>query len=208
VRAAWVLLVLAGCKPPAEATLDEYLRLVGKKDFAPAYALMSADYRRDHDRAAFDREAQAAPTQRRAAAKVSYRAEVSLAGFPSVPLVWEDSAWRLARDPLDTFPQDSPEAALQSFTRAIEAERWQIVLRFIPARYRSNITADILRSRWAGAVREDLLHQLAAVPRPFKPDTIELSNGGDDARIRFGDRKQLHLVRDRDDNQWKVESID
>ncbi len=210
LRGALVLLVVAGCahsQPSGpEATLRAFgdaLR-AGRTD--QAYALMSADYRRTHDREAFAHSL--GPDVTRAAArlrdaKLELRADVELADGERLTLVEEPDGWRFAHDPLDVYPQQAPDEALRSFLRAVERKRWEVVLRFIPQRYRNTITADALKQRWEGDRAAELKQQLAAV-RAHLDEPIELS--GDEARLPVGERKQVRLIRE--DGRWKIETLE
>jgi len=87
--------------------------------------------------------------------------------------------------------------------RAVERKRWDVVLRFIPQRYRSTITADSLKERWEGAGAAELKAQLVVV-KAHLDEPIELT--GDEARLPVGERKQVKLVRE--EGLWKVETLE
>jgi hypothetical protein len=169
-----------------------------------AYTMMSADYRRTHDRAAFAHAL--APADRRPlslrGARVELRADADLGDGEKLPLVFEDGQWRIARDPLDFYPQRAPEEALRSFLRAIDHQRWDVVLRFVPQRYRATITAELARKHWEGERRAEMQAELADV-RAHLTEPMEIS--GDEARLTLGERKQVKLVRE--DGLWKVETL-
>ena len=206
-----VALALAGCVHQTSAGPDQTLRAFadavheGRTD--AAYALMSTDYRKSHDRDAFARSL--GPAAQRAAArlrdgKIALRAEVELADGERLGLVEEAEGWRFARDPLDFYPQRAPDEALRSFLRAVERKRWEVLLRFIPQRYRATITADSLRARWGeGAGAVELQQQLAQV-RAHLDEPLELT--GDEARLPVAERKQVKLVRE--EGVWKVETLE
>jgi hypothetical protein len=171
-----------------------------------AYALMSAEYRHAHDREAFARSLQ--PAEKKALARlgdgrIQLRAEVELADGERLALVDDPDGWRFARDPLDLYPQHAPDEALRSFVRAVERKRWEVVLRFIPNRYRATVTAESLQQSWEGERRKELLAQLTAV-KAHLDEPLELA--GDEARLPVAERKQAKLVRE--DNLWKVETLE
>jgi hypothetical protein len=205
-----VAAVAAGCPHRAPSGPEETLRAfadavhAGRTD--AAYALMSAEYKRNHDRDAFARSL--GPAEQRAAArlrdgKIELRAEVELGDGERLALVEERDGWRIARDPLDFYPQRAPDEALRSFLRAVERKRWNVVLRFIPQRFRATITSDTLKQRWEGAQAAEL-HAQVAVVRAHLEEPMELS--GDEARLPVGERKQVKLVRE--DGLWKVETLE
>ena len=210
LRALPLVLVLAGCahRPPSgpAATVRAFAAAVRAGRIDDAYALMSADYRRTHDRETFQKSL--GPEAERAAAHLSGRplevhAEVELADGERLSLVEGPRGWRFAHDPLDFYPQRTPEEALRSFVRAAERKRWDVVLRFIPQRYRSTITAASLKDRWEGDHAAELRRQLEAV-RAHLDEPMELA--GDEARLPVGERKQAKLVRE--EGLWKIETLE
>ncbi|HZS38462.1 MAG TPA: hypothetical protein VFF06_16620 [Polyangia bacterium] len=208
------LLVAAGCpRPPAaavgpESALQAYLNAVAAGRLDEAYNWMSADYRKTHDRAAFER----ALGDRRGAeklrgARVELEAEAQLPDGERLPLVMENGAWRLARDPLDFYPQRTPAEALRSFLRAVENRRYEVVVRFVPSRYRATVTVDAVRARWEGERRAELGQQLDAIRAALaRGEPLELGPPEGEARLQLGERKQAKLVRE--DGDWKIESLE
>ena len=58
------LVLVLGCHPPPlgpESALDAYLDALAKNNLGRAWELLSADYRKSHDRAAFERAVAADP---------------------------------------------------------------------------------------------------------------------------------------------------
>lgn len=211
MRALCLVVVAAvGCAPKPAAGPGDTLRAfadairAGRTD--EAYALMSADYKKTHDRDAFAHSL--GPAEQRAAGhlakgRVELRAEVELADGEHLSLVQEPDGWRFARDPLDIYPQRAPDEALRSFVRAVERKRWDVVLRFIPQHFRSTITADSLKERWEGAGAGELKAQLVVV-KAHLDEPLELT--GDEARLPVGERKQVKLVRE--EGLWRVETLE
>lgn len=209
-RLALASLALAACVTPRSAgpteTLAAFESALAAGRLDDAYALMSTAYKQTHDKDAFARSL--GPAERRAAArwkpgKVELRAEVQLTDGETLPLVEENGAWRFARDPLDFYPQRAPDEALRSFLRAVEHKRWDVVLRFVPDKYRAQVTADAVRDRWEGERKPELAQQLAQV-RAHLSEPIEIA--GDEARLVVAERKQVKLVRE--DGVWKVETLE
>lgn len=210
--AAALLLLVTGCAHHAPAGPDDTVRAfaaavaAGRTD--EAYALMSAEYRAGHGRDAFVRSLPS-PSSRgqsalgRLSGHAQLRAEVELGDGERLSLVQEPDGWRFARDPLDLYPQRAPDEALRSFVRAVERKRWDVVLRFIPQKYRNTITAETLQKSWEGERRTELMAQLATA-RAHLDEPIELV--GDEARLPLGERKQAKLVRE--DGVWKIETLE
>jgi hypothetical protein len=202
---------VASCRHAAvgpEAVFDAYARAIAAGRLDEAYALLASDYKKAHDRAAFERavkspDGRGVARLRARTVAVELQAEVELSDGDRLPLVSEHGQWRLARDPLDFYPQKTPLEALRSFIRAVENHRYDVVYRFVPNRYRANITVDKLRDRWEGERREELLGQLFQV-RAHLSDPLEVS--GDEAHVTVGERKQARLVHE--DDVWKVETLE
>ncbi len=208
---ALLALLSAGCPPPREAgpveTLRAYVAAVRAGKLDRAYALMSAEYRRTHDRAAFERALGApASVEPLGSARVELQAEAILPGGERLPLAREGSTWRIARDPLDFYGQRTPEEALRSFARAVEQHRYEVAIRFVPARYRGEVTVDALRARWEGERRAELTAQLQAVRDALaRGEPIELGPE-EEARLQVGERKQAKLIREG--GLWKIQALE
>src|SRR5439155_5602410 len=160
-----------------------------------AYHWMSSEYRKTHDRAAFERAiGDRRDAEKLRGARVELTAEAQLAGGEKLPLVVGNGAWRLARDPLDFYPARTPADALRSFARAVENRRYEIVARFVPSRYRATVTVDAVRARWEGERRAELMQQLEAIRAALaRGEPFELGPPDGEARLPLGDRKQAKL---------------
>jgi hypothetical protein len=195
-----------GCPPPTapgpERTLLDYRAAVAQRRYDRAYALLSDEYRAHHDRASFERALAEAPARAVEARRIDLRAEAILPDGERLPLVLEHGEWRIDRDPLDLYPQATPDAALRSFLRAVEQKRYDVLLRFVPARYRSAFTVEALRLRWEGDGAAPLRQELALV-RAHLSEPLEIS--GNQARLTVGEHKQARLTRE--DGLWRVEAL-
>ncbi len=192
-----------------DETLRRYLDAVRGGRVDEAYTLMSESYRRDHDRAAFERALREhRPDVERAVALLSrgaaveLRAEARAGDGETLPLVVEGGQWRVAADPLDFYPQGTPAEALRSFIRAVERRRWDVVLRFVPAQDRRAVTIEQLRSRWEGDKRAEIAEEIAEV-RAHLGEPLEVSS--DAARLPLGERREARLVRE--EGAWRVEAL-
>ncbi len=215
VRLLPLVALLAGCVPPAttpspDAALRRYLAAVRAARYDEAYAMMSAPYRKDHDLAGFERGLRdhkddvdsALARLASGGATVELRAEARYGDGQTLVLVAEGGAWRIAGDPLDFYPQATPAEALRSFVRAVDNKRWEVVYRFVPAKYKKSLTLDQLRARWEGDKRAELADELAEV-RAHLGDPLDVS--GDEARLGLGERRQARLVRE--EGAWRVEAL-
>jgi hypothetical protein len=205
-----VLLLLGiGChqgqsKPAAQ--LLRYLDLLHRGKVAAAYGLLSEEYRGACDLQCFTRRAAAQRgavesmrSQVRAGAyQVELRAgvqlgaqELRLGGPPD-----KRGAWLLSGDPLDFYPQDAeagPLRALRSFLAAVERRRYDVVLRFVPAKLHREVSEADLRARWEGPEQKSLREQVELVRQHLgEPLVVE----GAEARLPLGERREVRLVQE------------
>jgi hypothetical protein len=196
---------------PADAVVA-YGQALERGDLRAAYQQMSARYRRLVPFERFARElggAQAAReggrVVRLAGERGRSRAEVSLAPGERALLVQDAGAWRLDSPPLPTLQQETPRAALRAFVQALEAGRYDRLIELAPARYRSAVTVERLRSYWQAQPPERRRALIAAlrlsVDRPIVED-------GNDAYVVMGPESgipgQVRLVKE--EGLWRVEN--
>jgi hypothetical protein len=216
VRKALLVLVLAACgASPARQPLsavDAYAAALRAGDFGRAYELMSSRYRREHSRDDFVRMMKDSPQEvKQTAARLTSsnrRVEVA-ARFvyddlrDELPLVLEDGGWKIASDPLEFYPQDTPSHALRSFVRAIELRRYDVVLRFVPNRWRQEMNEAKVREQFEGEKREEVVQMMRLLGANLE-NPIEQE--GDKARMPYGERFEVKFIRE--DGVWKVADPD
>jgi hypothetical protein len=131
---------------------------------------------------------------------VAPRVELTLALGEQVPLVLEAGHWRIDGPVYEAWGQATPRAALQTFIRALDARRYDIVLRLVPDRYRAGLSADRLRAFWEGDRKDE--HQ-ALLARVRAAVHGSLTETGDEARLLLAPDRTVKLVREG--GQWKIE---
>jgi hypothetical protein len=204
----------ASCAHPARGpadTLAGFGAALEKSDYAAAYALMSADYRQRMPLADFRAQLEAAGAEvpaaarrlRQAAPRTPMRIEVEVDLGDKLALVLEDGQWRVAGQPFDPYAQKSPRAALRSFIRALEARRYDVVLRLVPNRYRAGVNADKMRDYWEGARRAENQKLLERLRQNVDAPIVET---GDEARMPYGDDFEVKFARE--DGLWKISDPD
>lgn len=126
-------------------------------------------------------------------------------------------------DPLDFYPQDTPERALRAFLRALAAERYDVLLRFCPrgvlatllpegeptsaetpaqrAAQKSAMVAELKR-RFGGDGAARLRSQVEAVSKRLGEPMIR---EGDLARLPIGDGAEARLLLE--EGTWRVERL-
>ena len=203
----------AGCahaqRGPAEV-LSDFGAAVDRKDYAAAYALMAADYRRRIPFDDFRRQLDGGGPEVQAighrlkdeAARTPLQIDVEVDLGQKLALILEGGQWRVAAHPFDLYAQQTPRAALRSFVRAVELGHYDALLRLIPNRYRVTVTVEKLHDYWEGerkSANRKLLKDLRAnIGAPI----VET---GDEARMPFGDNSEARFLRE--DGVWKVEDV-
>ncbi|MBC8074170.1 MAG: hypothetical protein IAG13_37970 [Deltaproteobacteria bacterium] len=108
--------------------------------------------------------------------------------------------WRFAEDPSDVYAQRTPEQALRALVWATRNERWDVVLRLAPRRYRIGLSEEDLAAAWTQgeqaatlrAARDRIAAQLGT-PVPHDDHEAKLELGG------------THAVRlEREGDAWVV----
>ena len=136
-------------------------------------------------------EALGAPTS------VRPEATVHLAPARIAEVVWTDDGWRFRTDPTVLYPQSTPREALTSLVRASLNERWDVMLRLAPRRYRLGLAEADLAVAWtegeyAAALaesRDRLARHLEATVQRDAHQAILVYGDGRVARLeREGDR--------------------
>lgn len=212
----WAALFLGACQRFASSdplsTARRYLDLIANEELSAAYHMMDDDFQNRCDKPCFVRQVQSqrsllleARTQLRAGqARVEMSAQLPLPEGPALRLIrsaGSDGPYLFADNPLDFYPQNTPEQALRSFIRALTARRYSTLLRFVPQSLEGQYTVDALRQRFEGADRTALLAQLAAIElhlvEPFVFD-----KEGQAARLPLGESKEARLLLE--EGRWRV----
>ncbi len=202
-----------GCRPSSgpEATLDRYARLLQKRDYATAYDLMSGDYRARVTRDEYVKQMRDAPREvddtadklraNRTAVEVS--AEFTFGLGESLRMVQERGRWRIAHDAFNYYDQASPRAALRAFVRAYQLQRWDVMLRFVPAAYAAKMTAEKVQLQFTGPSKD----QIEALVAMLSANTNEpISESGNVATLNYGVTNEVSFVRE--DGIWKIKDLD
>jgi hypothetical protein len=217
VAACALVLVLPACAHRAEApgdTLAAFGGAVERKDYATAYGLTSAEFRKRVPFAAFQAELEAGGADaqalgrrlREGASTAPLRAEVDVDLGEKLPLVYEGGGWRVDGQPFEIWSQKSPRAALRSFVRALERRRYDVALRLVPNRYRQGLSVEKLRDYWEGTDRKADNAQLLERLRAAVAAGVPIVEVGDEAHMPYGDKSEVRFVRE--DGAWKIEDPD
>jgi hypothetical protein len=216
MRSLLVVIALAACASNASrplAAVDDYVGALRSGDFGKAYDLMSEKYKRDHTREEFVRLLKESPGEvNQTILKLTSsnrRVDVE-ARFvyddlrDELDLVAEDGGWRIAGNPLDFYPQDTPQHALRSFLRAVETKRYDVVLRFVPDAYKDKqMTTDKIKEQFEGDKKEEIDQMIRLLTANLE-NPIE--QNGDSARMPYGAHSEVKFKLE--DGVWKIDDPD
>ncbi len=207
---AVLLVACSGGKGPSQ-TLDKYGRALKNHDFGEAYDLMSSSFRGKVSREDYVRMMRDNPREvdetadrlrgKRGSMEVSAEFEYGLGD--TMRLVQEGGYWKISTNPLGFYDQTSPKAALRSFIRAYRLERWDVMLRFVPAAYKEKMDAAKMKQQFTGPSREQMETLINTLEANVDEPIIERGN---DARMSYGDRFTVVFVKE--DSAWKLKDLD
>ena len=93
--------------------------------------------------------------------------------------------------------------ALRSFVRAFRAKRWDVMLQYVPADYRKEMTVETVREQFAGANKAAMDELMASVEANLDaPIAVQ----GPEARMAYGDLREVVFRRESDG--WKIQDLD
>jgi hypothetical protein len=209
--AALVAGACGGGSSGPRSTLDRYSEALASHDYGKAYGLMSRSFQAKHSRDEFIRTMrenarEAGETAARLKASpesAEVTAEFGYGLGDSMRLVQEGGDWRIASNPVAFYDQSTPRAALRSFLRAYRLQRWDILLRFVPTKYRERMDVGKLREQFAGAHREEMEVRMNMLEANLEEPIVDKNN---EARMPYGERYEVKFVRE--DGDWKIKDID
>ncbi len=212
VLALAVACLSGGCAPskgPAQ-TLDRYGQALKDHDYAQAYDLMSASFRgkvsrEDYVRMMRDNPREVDETADRLRGKhgsLEVSAEFEYGLGDQMRLVQEDGRWKIATNPLGFYDQTTPKSALRSFIRAYRLERWDMMLRFVPNKYREKMDPQKMKAQFTGPSKDSMETLMNALEANVDEPIVERGN---DARMNYGDRYEVKFVKE--DGVWKLDDL-
>jgi hypothetical protein len=210
-------LLMAGCgsrmaaAPPLDAVLKRYAAALEQERFDEAYRMMSDAFRKRYTRDQFVSLLREDPEWlrrnlkrlRSSPQRVLVQARVEYGDGDAMKLVEEGGAWRIATDPTEFYSQRTPAEALRSFVRAIERKRYDVVLRFVPAKWAGSMTIEKLRKVWDGSKRQEVVTLLKHLKANLE---APIQQSGDRASMPYGGKFEVRFVRE--DGIWKIEDPD
>jgi hypothetical protein len=194
-----------------QGALDAYASALRDGRTADAYALLSAEAKKEIPYESFQRIVKENPDEVRAIAQSlaspasppRVTAVVTAPSGEALLLVYEDGAWRVDGSAIELYGQATPDGALRAFVRAFRNRRYDVLLRFIPDAEREGLGVAELKRAWEGEERAELERLVSAVETALPTARLEVT--GDRATMAFGAAGTVELVRER--GVWKVEDL-
>jgi hypothetical protein len=189
-----------------EATLDAFASALRHGDTRAAYALMSEDYRDRVSFPDFDRRIRENGDEARTLAEaLGKRAQqktyvdVRLADGTALTLERTSGGYAITTPVAEFYGQDSPRAALDSFIRAVERSRWDILYALMPEADREGLDVATLGKNLEGQLEE--LTRIVALLKASRDLPIEIV--GERATMPYGESFTARFVQEN--GLWKVE---
>jgi len=208
-----LILALGACgtaKPAAVATLSEYSSALDKGDYSKAYGMMSEEFRETHSKEEFVRMMKENKSEVRETASrldgshrdVEVTARFRYGKGDELRLVFEDGAWKIANNPVAFYSQSSPRDALRSFLRAYRLERWDVILKLIPAQYAEKMDVAKVKVQFHGPRRDEIELMMHRLEEHIDGTIVEK---GTEARMTYGEDEVTFV---REDGLWKIKDPD
>lgn len=190
-----------------ETVLAAFRAALAEGDVHAAYALLSQDAQARITQVEFEAQLRENPKEAAALQRdltklgpARVRALVP-AENQTVELVLDPASQDFRIDsPLTAFyPRGTPRQALQSFLRAVESSRWDVLLTLMPEADRAGIDAEALGQNLSAQKEE--LTRIVALLKTAQEAPIEIV--GDRATMPYGESYTARFLHERDG--WKVE---
>jgi hypothetical protein len=211
--AALAAALLAACSRQAGpvGALHDYSAALRARDYSAAYDMMSEGFQAKHSREDFirmmkesgDEVAQTAQMLNNQHKSVEITAEFNFGVGDSMRLVQEHGEWRIASNPMAFYSQATPREALRSFVRAYTLRRWDVMMRFVPTKYRERMNIPKMREQFEGAHREEIESMMNMIQANLNEP---ITDKGNEARMPYGDRFEVKFLLE--EGRWKIQDLD
>ncbi len=201
----------AGAGQGPRETVRAYALALHERRVSDAYALLSRDARARISFADFSRmvtenareieDISASLLGPAEAPKIT--ATVTSPDGETLLLVYENDGWHVDGSAFDLYSQSTPRAALESFVRAFENKRYDILLRFVPEEKRQGLTAEQLKRAWEGDQRPQVERLTQALKASLPNLHIEVL--GSRATVAYGPGGNVELIQEQ--GTWRIEDF-
>ncbi|MBI5513020.1 MAG: hypothetical protein HY909_04585 [Deltaproteobacteria bacterium] len=227
-RIVLLVVVLGGCataQPSPPDVVAGYASALREGRLIDAWRTLSAEAREALPYEDFARTVREHPEEARdaveALSRVDPRGEVTatldLDSGETLTLTLEGGQWRLDPSALEFYGQGTPRQALRSFVRALERQRWDVLLRLAPRSVAEALAsppegatgpvpsaAERLREAWSGREADAVQHTLTRLLEALN-NRRPIEVVGDRATMVYGPGGQAQALLVREDGRWKVE---
>ena len=215
-RASFLIIAIAlwpacGHSRGPSGALDRYSEALRNHDFSAAYSAMSATFRAQVSKDDFVRMMRDNPREvgetvdhlGEHRGNIEVTAEFQYGLGDTMRLVQEGGDWKIASNPMAFYDQSTPRATLRSFLRALHLQRWDVMLRFVPDKYREKMDANKMKAQFQG----DSASELATLINVLEANIdAPITEHGNEARMSYSDRYEAKFVRE--DGAWKLKDLD
>lgn len=208
---------------PVDA-LRSYADALRSRRYEDAWRMLAREVRDALPEDAFERMARERPdevaelVQRYGAIprETPVTARLELPSGDVVTLVQESGRWRIDPSALDFYAQHTPTQALRSFLRALDRQRWEVLLQLAPRRVVDRLeregraaqppqtAAERLRAAWTGPDAESV-HAMSERLRAALNQGRPVEVLGDLATMTYGTHGQSVARLVREDGLWKID---
>jgi hypothetical protein len=197
----------AGPKDP-QATIAAYAEALRRRDAPRAYGLLSVEAQKRLPFTRFEAMMRENPEQVAVLAKalaagpkrMVVTATFASADDESIELTLEEGQWKANLSALDLYSQQDPLATLRSFVRAFDAQRYDVLIRFVPEAEVEGITPDKLKQAWEGPQRDDMSALIDGLKSSLP--TAKAEQYGNRATVGYGSSGTVELLEEN--GLWKV----
>lgn len=207
----WAAAACGGPTKTPTTVLQQYSLALQKKNFDVAYALMSEQFRARHSKEEFvrmmkenDREVrETAQRLKRAHKAFKVSAEFRFGLGDTMRLVQQNGRWRIATNPIHFYSFATPREALRSFIRAYNLKRWDVMLRYVPNKYRQRMNVEKMKKQFHGDNRESVASMMSMLEANIDEP---IQDKGNEARMPYGDHYEVKFLRE--EGRWKIQDLD
>jgi len=201
----------AGAGQGPRETLRAYALALHERRVTDAYALLSRDARARISSADFNRmvtenareieDISASLLGPAEAPKIT--ATLTSPDGETLLLVYEQDGWHVDGSAFDLYSQSTPRSALESFVRAFDNKRYDILLRFVPEEKRQGLTTEQLKQAWEGDQRPQVERLTQALKASLPNLHIEVL--GTRATVAYGPGGNVELIQEQ--GTWRIEDF-
>jgi hypothetical protein len=205
--------VFGACSPSprdAKTALRDYGVALEQGRAQDAYALLAEEVRQQVSFAQFQKMLKDSPDEARDLAKLlrgslsqsAVRATITTDSGETLDLVLENGSWKIQSSAIELYPQDTPRHALNSFVRAVERKRYDVILRLAPDAKRADMTPNQVKESWEGPEKEEVSRVASAIRNTLPTGAIEQTGGQASFLYGIG---VIYLVVEN--GRWKIEDF-